>query len=55
MAEAELTRQGWARVHPAAVGVLTGPDGVTCNLHDLARRAASDTAALGELMDVLEG
>jgi hypothetical protein len=54
VAEAELTRRGWTRVHPAAVGVLTSPDGERCNLHDLARRAASDNTALGELLDLLE-
>jgi hypothetical protein len=54
VAEAELTRRGWTRVHPAAVGVLVGPDDVPHNLHDLARRASSDPEALGTLMDLLE-
>jgi hypothetical protein len=55
VAEAELTRRGWRRVHPAAVGVLVGRDDVPHNLHDLARHAASDNGALGALIDLLEG
>jgi hypothetical protein len=55
VAEAELTRRGWRRVHPAAVGVLAEPGGPPYNLHDLARRASSDNKALGTLMDLLEG
>jgi hypothetical protein len=54
VAEAELTRRGWHRVHPAAAGVLVGPDGVQHNLHELARRAVTDNEALTTLMDLLE-
>ena len=53
VAEAELTRRGWRRVHPAAVGVLRGPDGEERNLHVLAREAASDPEALAMLVSLL--
>jgi hypothetical protein len=54
VAEAELTRRGWRRLHPAVAGVLVTDDNVEYNLHELARAAASDNEALNALMDLLE-
>ncbi|MET7392755.1 hypothetical protein ABZS66_04575 [Dactylosporangium sp. NPDC005572] len=53
VAEAALAERGWRRVHPAAAGVLVGPDGEQHNLTLLARAAHDSPAALAVLLELL--
>ncbi|WP_432829922.1 hypothetical protein [Dactylosporangium sp. CA-092794] len=53
VAEAALIARGWRRVHPAAAGVLVGPDGEQHNLTLLARASLDSPAALAVLLELL--
>jgi hypothetical protein len=52
-AEWTMVRQGWRRLHPAVVGLLTGPDARAVDLRRLVRDAARDPAAVASLVRVL--